>query len=582
MQAIILAAGNSSRLFPFGGATHKSAISLMGKSFIERTIEAIRSAGISDIIVVVSKGNGVEDILQRSNLDLSGVTFVTHSGARGMGEALLDASSKITEDFFVIHAHHFECEKYLKLLASERTATGASGAIIIKEEADPGSFGVVRLNNGMIVEVTEKPENLTGNHRIVGMYLLQRSFLAILQSAEKHHYSFETALDGFVKQHRVAGVKTNAETITLKFPWHILDVGDYLLKMMTPSIHESAVISSTAVIEENVVISKNVTVENGAVIKGPCYIGENAYVGTNAILRGGVILEKDVVVGAHMEIKHSIIMDGTTTHSGYLGDSVIGKECKLAASFCSGNVRLDRKNVRVKVKGMKVDSGRKSLGVFIGDNTRLGIRVSTMPGVLIGSSVVVGPSTTSFTNIDNGTEYYAKITEVVRKKSGEANVKTGGRKKVVLFDIDYTLFDTKLFKESGLKTFSVYEEASESLGDIGAYAELGIFSEGETQFQKEKLSQTAIDSYFQGEHTHIVAKKYDSLIDVLSKYKDASLYLVDDKLEVLYRAKKFKPDCYTIWMKRGPFATKQQAIEGFSPDATIEDLRMVLGIVAGV
>ena len=121
---------------------------------------------------------------------------------------------------------------------------------------------------------------------------------------------------------------------------------------------------------------------------------------------------------------------------------------------------------------------------------------------------------------------------------------------------------------------------AQALGDIGAYAELGIFSEGELGFQHEKLLQTSIDSHFQKEHVHIVAKKQEALSDILDKYNEASLFLVDDRLEILMYAKKHKPDCYTIWMKRGPFASDQQQIEGFSPDATIEDLRMVLDIVA--
>lgn len=583
MQAVILAAGKSSRLFPYGGNTHKAALSLMGKSLISRTIENLRACSIEKIIIVVSPDNGIEQALAEERIDLSGITFVTHVGARGMGEALLDAAEKITGDFFLVHAHHFECDRFLPQLIAKKELAGAKGAVIVRQETNAVGFGVVRFENERIVEVVEKPENALGQYRIVGMYVLPKEFLKELQDTKKHHYSFETALHQFVEKSNIIGVKTDEETLTLKYPWHILGVGDYLLRRLKTAKSKDVKIASSAVLTGEIVISKGVTIENGAVIKGPCFIGENAYIGTNAIVRSGVIIEKDVVIGANMEIKHSIIMRGTTTHSGYIGDSVIGEGCKIAAFFCTGNVRIDRDDVQVTVKEQKVDSGLKSLGVFIGDRTKVGIRVSTMPGVLIGQDVIVGPSTTVFKNILSNVRYYTKITEVIEKKDRKKEEnKALDKRKIVLFDIDYTLFDTKAFKDSNLKTFSVYSEVIDALGEIGAYAKLGIFSEGEEEFQKAKLLQTTIDSHFHSSNVHVVAKKSETIDNILDSYKDFTLFLIDDKLEVLYLAKKNHPQVYTIWMKRGPFALTQKPIANFSPDAIIEDLRMVLPIVAGI
>ncbi|MBI2442563.1 MAG: hypothetical protein HYV40_01485 [Candidatus Levybacteria bacterium] len=78
---------------------------------------------------------------------------------------------------------------------------------------------------------------------------------------------------------------------------------------------------------------------------------------------------------------------------------------------------------------------------------------------------------------------------------------------------------------------------------------------------------------------HIVPKKDEVIEDILSTYKNVTLFLIDDRLEVLFKAKQVRPDTYTIWMKRGPFAEKTKQIEGFLPDATVDDLRMVLPIV---
>lgn len=150
---------------------------------------------------------------------------------------------------------------------------------------------------------------------------------------------------------------------------------------------------------------------------------------------------------------------------------------------------------------------------------------------------------------------------------------------IILFDIDYTLFDTRKFKDSKLQDYSSYEEVKEILIKLSELASLGIFSKGETEFQKTKLKKTGMIKFFKDNNVHIFNDKDANLINVLEKYKDSKLFLVDDKLEILYSAKKHMPQVLTIWVKRGPFAERQKPIEGFSPDEQVENLSEVLRIV---
>lgn len=153
-------------------------------------------------------------------------------------------------------------------------------------------------------------------------------------------------------------------------------------------------------------------------------------------------------------------------------------------------------------------------------------------------------------------------------------------KKIILFDIDNTLFDTLLFKKSDLQTFSVYQEAYEVLDELSKIAELGIFSEGDVAFQKEKLRQTNIEKYFLKEHTHILSQKVTELEQVLKKYKDhKKLFLVDDRLEILAIIKKDFPSVFGIWIKRGEYAPTQIPIKGFTPDATVDTLKEIIPLV---
>lgn len=153
--------------------------------------------------------------------------------------------------------------------------------------------------------------------------------------------------------------------------------------------------------------------------------------------------------------------------------------------------------------------------------------------------------------------------------------------KFVLLDIDYTIFNTAKFKESNLKTYTVYEEVIPALAEMKKLAHIGIFSEGDLGFQEEKLIKTDIKKYLLKEHIHIALDKQKILRKILSKYKvSGKLYLVDDKLPILFLAKKYSPKIITIWVKRGVYAESQLPIQGFQPDAEVDSLMDIIPLLA--
>jgi phosphoglycolate phosphatase-like HAD superfamily hydrolase len=154
-------------------------------------------------------------------------------------------------------------------------------------------------------------------------------------------------------------------------------------------------------------------------------------------------------------------------------------------------------------------------------------------------------------------------------------------KKIVLFDIDYTILDTDALKKSKLLTFSLYNEVIDTLNKLKDVADFGIFSEGDIAFQKKKLKETNIENYFLSEHIHIFEKKNDMIKKILDRYENkGSLFFVDDKLSVLHLAKQYDPAVFTIWVKRGFYAMKQKPIEGFTPDGTVETLHDIVPLIA--
>lgn len=152
-------------------------------------------------------------------------------------------------------------------------------------------------------------------------------------------------------------------------------------------------------------------------------------------------------------------------------------------------------------------------------------------------------------------------------------------KPIILFDIDYTLFNTALFKKSKFAKYSLYSEVPDVLSALSKELALGIFSQGDEEFQKTKLQKTKIDRFFQKEHTYIGLQKDEIIKTVLDKYKNSNLIIADDKLFFLASVRKHNPQIFTIWIKRGYYAENQKPIPGFTADAVMENLSGIIPII---
>lgn len=643
MQVIILAAGKSSRFYPYN-TTHKSCIRLLGKTIIEHTIESVKKAGITDIILVVNSDGQIKSILKDGSAYGATITYVVQDTALGAGDALLKAKAAINGDFFVTWANRVEFHTFANDLEQAKKGIG-EGTVLIKETENIEGVGVVTVEGDRLVDIIEKPDvtNSPSHVKILGVYFLPKQFLETLERVPKEHYSFEKALTQYAKEQIIRVVTTDKETVSLKYPWDILRIKNFLLQNIDSYRGKEVRIAESADIQGNVYIEDGVQIMEHATIKGPCYIGKNAYIGTNAILRNGVVIEEHVVVGANMEIKNSILFANTTTHSGFIGDSVIGQGCKIAAFFCSANVRLDRSAIEVTALGKHVNSHLSSLGVLMGDGVKAGIRVSTMPGVVIGRNVTIGPQTTVMHSIGDDMSYYTKFEEVVeKKKSAKGGSSSGRKKRFILLDIDNTLYDSSSFRkklfekviavlqktecndpvklcediysdlirEKGLffpedfidtlqKYFqgkampkkelmeAMYDEeiASSFLYDethdiVKEFEKIGELGIFSQGVERfQRLKLKQIAHLFADHHIHIVPSKLSQFQSIFAEYKNYDIFFLDDSLPILHAVKEMYPDVFTIWIKRGRYAENQEPIAGFSPDAIVTNLKQAEKII---
>lgn len=411
MQAVILAAGESSRFWPLN-RNHKSLLKIMGRPLIFYTIESLKKAGIKDIIIVQGPKKDIEQDLKSYDLGID-IKYVIQSEAKGMGNAVMQTQELISGPFFTLHAHKVNVGDYIKPLMEKFKESKAELIFLGIKTDQPWLYGMLKLEGDKAKGLTEKPEKgkEPSDIKVIGIYLLPPNFFEYYKKVSERQYAFEDALDLYMKENEARVTIIEKEPSSFKYPWHLFEVTKLLMNSLIKKqeIHPTAKISKNVTVEGNVYIGKNTRVFEGVVIKGPCYIGDDCLIGNNSLIREYTNLENKVLIGAFAEATRSIFQEDIHTHSGYFGDSIFGRGCRLGAGTITANVKIDRGEIKAVVRGEKTGTGLDSLGVIMGENSKTGINCSLMPGILIGSNCNIGPNSVVFENIEDNATFYTEF-----------------------------------------------------------------------------------------------------------------------------------------------------------------------------
>jgi NDP-sugar pyrophosphorylase family protein len=137
-------------------------------------------------------------------------------------------------------------------------------------------------------------------------------------------------------------------------------------------------------------VHESAIVHNGVNFFGPVLIGPDCEVGPNATIYGPTVVESGSYLGPGAEIRRCLLLAGAeVAHTSYVGHSVLGREVRLGAFFCSAVRNLRRGTVHMLEAGQLVDTGEVTIGCVIADGTETGVRATVMPGRRIIETPVV-------------------------------------------------------------------------------------------------------------------------------------------------------------------------------------------------
>ncbi|HTX61119.1 MAG TPA: bifunctional sugar-1-phosphate nucleotidylyltransferase/acetyltransferase [Methanobacterium sp.] len=396
MKGVILTAGEGTRMRPLTLSRPKTMVQVGGKPILQYNIEALKEAGIYEITLIVGYHEEVIKNYFQDGSDLGvKINYITQGERLGTAHAIGTLAGSIHGAFIVLNGDIIVDAQLIKDLIHKYGEDKARTILTLIEVEDPSQFGVVELEGDKIRDLVEKPAPGEAPSNLInaGIYLFDDKIFQVIEKTNispRGEYEITDSIKIQIQEaEQVLGLKSDDKWVDIGRPWELLDVNEHYLQNIESDIKGE--IEDGVTIHGPITLGKNSIIRSGTYIMGPVHIGENCDIGPNSFLRKYSSLGDNVRVGNAVEIKNSIIMDNTNVnHLSYVGDSIIGAKCNIAAGTNIANLRFDDGNVKLTVKEKRVDSGRRKLGVIFADCVKTGINTSFNPGVKVGLNSRIG------------------------------------------------------------------------------------------------------------------------------------------------------------------------------------------------
>ncbi|MEM1938780.1 MAG: sugar phosphate nucleotidyltransferase [Acidilobaceae archaeon] len=403
----ILAAGRGERLRPITETRPKPLVPILGEPIVCRHIRLALETGVYNRIIVVASYmiDNLREAL--SKCGFNNAEIIDQGGEYGTGHAIL----KVLQyggpgDYTVIYSDIYMSRDGYYILANLRAP-----AILASRTSTPWEFGVLDVKEGVLRRVVEKPKHGEVKSDLVfaGALKINWDFLDYflnLSLSPRGEYEVTEALNNIASRSDVYVEVLESNTwVDIGRPWDLLVANRVALKSELKTMIKGEV-HPTAVIDGEVVIEEGAQVKPYTVIEGPAYIGKSTVIGPHSHLRAYNVILDNARIGSFTQVKASIILEySRVPHLNYVGDSIVGEYSNLGAGTIIANYRFDEANVKVTIRGERIDSGLNKLGALIGGYVKTGINVSILPGIKIGSRAWIWPGCLVNRDVESGERY---------------------------------------------------------------------------------------------------------------------------------------------------------------------------------
>lgn len=376
--AVVLAAGEGTRLRPLTKYRPKPMLPAGNRPILECVLDALVNSGIEKIHLVV--GYRRERVQTHFGPTYRGLTITYHvqKNQLGSGHALLQAREEISEPFLVVNGDEVVADKMVKAVVDAHT-TERLGTLAVLESDDAPNYGAVRMQDSELIEFIEKPQQ--GDYRLLnaGIYAFDTAFFGIVEDTPRKEgelglpESIRRALEGGRSIH---GVRTEGMRTKATYPWNLTELSASLL---------DAGLVREPEIEDGIYVAKSAHIHPDSTLRAPVVIGGDAVVSPNAVVGPNVAVGRNVTIEANSTVEYSILEDDTRIGANVaFFNSISGHGADVGVGV---TVPKGPSNVQI---GTSVHEGER-LGCVAADRAEIGGGSTVEPGALIGPEVKVAP-----------------------------------------------------------------------------------------------------------------------------------------------------------------------------------------------
>lgn len=421
--AVVLAAGQGTRMrSKLPKVLHKVA----GRYLVQHVIEQCKKTGLSKIILVIGhQGEQVQEALGQDFL------YVWQREQLGTGHAVLQAEKFLAdvEDVLVVCGDTpLLTEATLGNLIKQHKETNVACTILTTTLPDPTGYGrIIRNDKGEVVKIVEQKDGNDSELKVQeinsGTYCFKagilKEMLHKITPNNKQGEYYLTDVIGLCRENNlrvgafltadaeeVMGINSRIQLaeaekafqkrinsywlengVTIIDPINTYIEADVQIGIDTiiypytflqgkTSIGEGCEIGPACTIKDSKLAERNVVI-NSIILDSE--IGNKCVIGPFSYLRPGCKLGNEVKVGDFVELKKTIVKDGSKIpHLSYVGDANVGSKVNIGAGTITCNY-----------DGVNKWTTTIEDGVFIGSNSNLVAPVSIHEGAYVAAGSTI-------------------------------------------------------------------------------------------------------------------------------------------------------------------------------------------------